>query len=237
MGSPVTATGRVASMHLFSVHGLGIVGAVGRMGIDRVHLRRTRGLVFWKLLGTGDGRTFTVRDADPSTWGVFCVWDSDEARRAFIRSSPTMRGWGRIADETWSAQLTPLRWKGTWSGRTPFDGNERGVDDGGPVAALTRARIKVGQWRTFWAAVPPVAVTAAHAPGRRFAIGIGEAPVGLQATFSVWDNSAALDAFAYGTDTHRHVIRRTNTSGWYAEEMFTRFAITATSGTVGGVVV
>ena len=155
MGRPIAATERVASMHLFTVHGLGIAGAVGRMGVDRVHLRRTPGLVFWKLLGTGDGRTFTVRDADPTTWGVFCVWDSDEARQAFIRSSPTMRGWTRIADEAWSAQLTPLRWKGTWSGQTPFDGNERGVDDGGPVAALTRARIKAERPPRTFATAPP----------------------------------------------------------------------------------
>ena len=237
VGTPHPGVAVTATMQLFTVHGPAIVGAVARMGIDRVHLRRTPGLRFWKLLGTGDGRTFTVRDADPGTWGLFCVWDGPDASAAFRRSSPTMRGWNRLADEAWTAELRPLRWKGTWSGRVPFEGATPGVDDGGPVAALTRARIRPGRWREFWAAVPPVAAAAGAAPGRRFAVGIGEAPIGLQATFSVWDTTSSLDIFAYGTAAHREVIRRTASSQWYSEEMFARFSVVATSGTVGGVVV
>ena len=42
-------------------------------------------------------------------------------------------------------------------------------------------------WRTFWASVPPVADALDDSPGLMLRVGIGEAPVGLQGTFSVWD--------------------------------------------------
>ncbi len=42
--------------------------ALLRMGYERLSLRSVPGLRFAKLLGTGDGRTFTLRDADPRHW-------------------------------------------------------------------------------------------------------------------------------------------------------------------------
>ena len=41
--------------------------------------------------------------------------------------------------------------------------------------------------RAFWRAVPPVSLDLAGRPGLRLAVGIGEAPVGLQGTFSLWE--------------------------------------------------
>jgi hypothetical protein len=86
----------------------------------------------------------------------------------------------------------------------------------------------------FWRAVPPVAEALTRAEGLRFARGIGEAPVGLQATFSVWDELDASAAFAYGTPEHRAVIARTTETGWYAEQLFARFAVLDAHGLVDG---
>ena len=87
---------------------------------------------------------------------------------------------------------------------------------------------------TFWAAVPPVSADLHESPGLRLALGIGEAPVGLQGTFSVWDSSAALNDFAYARSPHQEVVERTAREGWYAEELFARFAVLSARGTVGG---
>jgi hypothetical protein len=62
-------------------------------------------------------------------------------------------------------------------------------------------------------------------PGVRFALGIGEAPIGLQGTLSVWRDSGALQEFAYSGPAHRAVIARTPIERWYAEELFARFAV------------
>jgi hypothetical protein len=86
----------------------------------------------------------------------------------------------------------------------------------------------------FWRAVPPVSADLHAGPGLRFALGVGEAPIGLQGTFSVWDSVDALNAFAYGRPAHAEAIRRTATEGWYAEELFARFAVLSAAGTVRG---
>jgi hypothetical protein len=79
--------------------------------------------------------------------------------------------------------------------------------------------------------VPPVAAAVQEAPGLRWSLGIGEAPVGLQGTFSMWDSMAALTAFAYRGAAHGRVIAQTAQRHWYAEELFARFAVLQTTGT------
>ena len=104
--------GPVASMHLRRVLGAGVPGAIASMALDRWHLRHTAGLRFWKLLGTGSGQTFTPNDADPTTWGLFAVWDSVDALDQFMTTSAVAHRWSSAA-ETWLATLLPLTWKGT----------------------------------------------------------------------------------------------------------------------------
>ncbi|WP_052711118.1 hypothetical protein [Pseudofrankia sp. DC12] len=140
----------------------------------------------------------------------------------------------------------------------------RGAVAPGLVAVLTRARLAPRHAVAFWRAAPPVAADlaalagaptnagtpAAGVPGEAgptalprtphglagptLAIGIGEAPIGLQGTFSVWPSLAAVRAFAYQRPAHAAVVRRTGEVGWYAEELFARFAVLAGHGTVDG---
>ncbi|WP_233498776.1 monooxygenase [Blastococcus sp. TF02A-26] len=200
------------------------------MAADRPRIRRAPGLRFAKLLGTGSGRSFTVRDADPRRWGLLAVWD-DEAAAASV---PVVDGWRRFADEEWSARLRPLTARGLWSRREPF-GRPTPTRWDGPVAAVTRARLVTRKAVRFWSAVPPVSADLHRSPGLRMALGIGEAPLGLQGTFSVWESGAALNAFAYDRAPHAAVVTRTATEGWYAEELFARLAVLSTAGTVDGV--
>jgi hypothetical protein len=236
-------TGSITTVHLLRVPSAAVPAALARMALDRWHLRRTPGVTFHKLLGTGDGRTFSPRDADLRTWGLLAVWADARALARFERSSPVAAGWRRLAEERWRVDLHPLAAHGRWSGREPFtvrpDPARRAVPETaasweGPVAAITRARLRPGRMRSFWAAVPPVTAALHASPGLRLAVGIGEAPVGLQGTFSVWDSAAALRGFAYRNATHREVIRRTATDGWYAEELFARFAVVQSTGTFHG---
>jgi hypothetical protein len=206
--------------------------ALLRMAGDRGLLGRTVGLRFAKLLGTGDGRTFTVRDADRNRWGLLATWDTAADAAAF-ESGRVARGWGRIADERLRVDLRPLASRGRWSGREPFGTPEPDRAYDGPVAALTRARIRAGRMRTFWRAVPPVSADLHAAAGLRLALGVGEAPIGLQGTFSLWDSPVAMTAFAYRRPAHVAAVRRTAEVGWYSEELFARFAVLAVEGTVG----
>jgi hypothetical protein len=205
-----------------------VPSAVLRMATDRHRVRQLPGLRFAKLLGTGDGRTFTPRDSDPMHWALLSTWDSDEAAARFESSEPA-RGWGRLASERLRVQMRPLSTRGRWSGTTPF-GDPQPRPYEGAVAAVTRARLSWRRARTFWRAVPAVSAELSTAPGLRLALGIGEAPVGLQGTFSLWSGAADLAAFAYERAAHREAIRRTAEVAWYREELFARFAVVSVEG-------
>jgi hypothetical protein len=202
------------------------------MAVDRLRLRRHPGLRFAKLLGTGSGRTFTARDADPHRWALLTVWD-DEVAAGRFDGGRVVAGWARIAEEEWSARLRPLASRGRWSRREPF-GSPAAAPWNGPVAAVTRARLAPARARRFWRAVPPVSAELHRTPGLLLALGIGEAPLGLQGTFSLWRSAAALNEFAYQRPAHLDAVRRTGSEGWYAEELFARFALLSSRGTVGG---
>ncbi len=100
----------------------------------------------------------------------------------------------------------------------------------GPVASITRARIRPSKALTFWRAVPPVSSDLHRVDGLRLAFGIGEAPIGLQGTFSLWDSAAALREFAHRRSPHIAAIQQTARHQWYVEELFARFAVVEVDG-------
>ena len=232
----MTARGRdeppLVTLHLWGVPARHVPSALLRMGADRRALRRTPGLRFGKLLGTGSGTTFALRDADPRRWGLLAVWDGPAAAERF-ESDRTVRAWTAIAQERLRVDLRPLASRGRWSGLEPF-GDLSPTRYDGPVAALTRARLTPRKAATFWRAVPPVAADLHRCAGLRLAVALGEAPVALQGTFSLWDSAAALTAFAHRGAAHREAVRRTAEEGWYAEELFARFAVLDVAGTYRG---
>ena len=206
--------------------------ALTRVAFDGWALRRTRGLRFAKLLGTNDGSTFAPRDAELRRWALLASWERREDARAFAGSAVD-RGWNRLADERWRVELRPLSAHGRWSRRAPFGAPNPARWDG-PVAAITRARLRPSRAATFWRAIPDVAADLPGCDGLLTAFGIGEAPIGWQGTFSAWRDSAALRAFAYDGTAHRQAIRRTTEVGWYAEELFARFGVLGSDGTLDG---
>ena len=229
MSDPVPA---LVTLHLWRVAPAAVPRAVLRMGSDRPRVRRTPGLRFAKLLGTGDGRTFTARDADVRRWGLLATWTSSDAAREFEHRSPVAAAWRRLADESWRVDLRPVASRGTWSGRQPF-GDPVPVRSDGPVAALTRARLRPSSALSFWRSVPPVSADLRGRPGLRAAVGIGEAPLGLQGTFSLWESGAAVREFARAP-AHAAVVARTAPERWYAEELFARFDVVGSTGTLDG---
>ncbi len=222
----------LVTLHLWRVAPSRVPAALARMGLDRGRVRRTDGVRFAKMLGTGDGRTFTARDADPLHWGLLATWASPDDATSFLRGD-VARGWGRLAEETLRLDLRPTTSRGRWSGRTPF-GDPAPVRGDGPVAAVTRARLRTRRAGRFWAAVPPVSEDLHRSPGLRAAVGIGEAPVGLQGTFSLWESAEALRQFAHRGAAHQEVVARTPREDWYAEELFARFAVVGREGTLHG---
>ena len=114
-----------------------------------------------------------------------------DAARDFERRSPVAAAWQRLAVETWRADLRPRRLAAAAGAAAQPFGDPVPERSDGPVAALTRARLRPRRAAGFWRAVPPVSADLRDRPGLRAAVGIGEAPLGLQGTFSLWESGAA----------------------------------------------
>lgn len=211
-------------IYIFTVKKSAIPFAFLQMAIGRRAARRMQGVSFAKLMGTGTGRTFTPTDADLKQWAILFVADNLD----LIDSSRFIKHWSKRSLAVDKYLLEPISSHGKWSKREPFEisGKKHG---GGPVVAITRARLKWSQSLRFWRSIPPVVVDLHQSPGLIFSIGIGEAPIGLQGTFSLWETAQALRDFAYKNAPHRAVIEDTKRFDWYSEELFARFDLINTA--------
>ena len=226
----MSSTERVTVAYFFSIRPKSIPFAFLSMAIDRISTRKFTGISFSKLLGTGTGRTFTPSDADLTRWGMVVVIDKNQL--SAFDSSPIIRRWRNRATSEFRAVLSPLSSHGLWAKQNPFDFTSPLSKPDAQVVAITRARIKWNKNFIFWKSVPPVVVDLHNNPGLIAAIGIGEAPIGLQGTFSFWNSASALRDFAYKGRAHQVAIEQTQSIGWYSEELFARFEVLETRGEI-----
>ncbi|NML64466.1 spheroidene monooxygenase [Hymenobacter sp. RP-2-7] len=208
------------------------------MATAPAQLRTVPGLHFSQLLGSGAANGFGFWP-NWRRYGLVATWADAAAAEHFFATNAWWAAYQARSTEAWTAFLAPLQGHGAWDGRNPFAEGEapRAASDGlatGPVAVLTRASIRLGRAARFWRYVEPTSRAVAGAPGLRLAIGLGELPLVRQATFSIWDSAAAMQAYAYRHAAHREVVQLTRREGWYSEELFERFAVLSSRGTVDG---
>ena len=195
--------------------------AIVFMAINKIQLKRLPGISFVKMLGTGKGESFTPKDADPTRWGILVTVSENQISN--LDKSFVIRSWQKICKKEYRVILKPISSHGFWSRKQPFSVEK--FDWSAKIAAVTRARIVWRKNLIFWRAVPPVTESLHQSPGLLNAIGIGEAPIGLQGTFSVWKDAASLRDFAYKGRAHSEAIKATSAQQWYSEELFARFAV------------
>ena len=212
---------RVTVIYFWKIKSSNIGFALLRMALDRGSLRRIQGVHFAKMLGTGKGETFTPRDADANQWGALIV--IDRANLQALDNSKLIKRWRAHSLSEVRYLLDPISSHGLWAKTNPFAYSS--VQTDGEIVAITRARIKWFQNFRFWRAVPPVTESLHSSAGLITTIGIGEAPIGLQGTFSHWKTGNDLRNFAYKGAAHQGAIAATERYHWYAEELFARFAV------------
>ena len=190
-----------------------------RFVLGRLALRGVRGLVFAKVLGSGYEGGFGLKPS-ASRQGLFCAF-ADEADAAhFLASSPVVAGYRRHASEFFSVTLRAFSSRGSWSG-TGFPVTVDAPAQG-PIAALTRASIRPRRSLRFWGHAPPSEVSLGTAQGCLLAVGLGEAPLLRQATFSLWDGVASMERYAR-SGAHLAAIRASMQGDYFSESMFLRF--------------
>lgn len=183
------------------------------------------GLRFSRLLGTA-GPAFTITDARPTRWAWLAV--TDEAA-----PPPAQPPWASPATASCRFALAPTATRGSWSGHRflPAAPDRQPPDPQppGPVAVLTRARLRPRTAPAFWRAVPAIAGQLGAAPGLHFSCGIADVPLLCTGTFSVWADAASANAFSTA-GAHAGAVRARRENRWYLEESFTWLHVLEVTG-------
>ena len=194
------------------------------------------GLRFAKVMGSGHGGGFTARPS-ASHQGVIALFDGEATAREFAQG-PRVAAMRARARSHWLGLLRVTSARGAWDGMawqatgpTALPGPARPPpgDAGGPVAVLTRASIRPWRAAAFWRHAPPAQQALARASGCDLAMGLGEAPMLRQCTFSLWRDAPSLEAYAR-QGAHQQAARSAQHDGFFSESMFVRMALLDADG-------
>lgn len=181
-------------------------------------LRAVPGLRFARALGSGQRGGFGLKPS-LSRQGLFTVFEHEAAADDFL-AGHIVDAYRAHAGELCLVKLRAISCRGSWGGQSI--GVSAQAAAGVPVASLTRASIRPHKALRFWSRSPPAEAALERAQGCVLAMGLGEAPLLRQATFSVWEDQAAMDAYAR-SGAHLQAIRASVQGGYFSESMFVRF--------------
>jgi hypothetical protein len=210
----------VALLLLVRWRGTAVPWGLSRLVRGERALASVPGLRFARVLGSGRGGGFGLAPGLDHQ-GLIGFFDDEAAARAFVDHAPVVAAYREHAHESLLTLLRATSCRGSWAGATLAA--TAAAQPGVPMAALTRASIRLRHAARFWRHAPATHQGIARAPGCRLAVGLGEAPLLRQATFSLWDDVQAMDRYARG-DAHRAAIEGAWREGWFSESMFVRFA-------------
>lgn len=198
--------------------------AFTQMGNSHKIFNKTKGLLFFKLLGTGGGSGFSLYP-DFSTYAVLCVWENELFAREFIHQSEHSKLISLKALYRKDFFLNTIKSHGKWDGKNPFTTTAKSIKPNNKVAIITRATVNKYRLFEFWNSVPKASKAIQKAKGVEWYKGIGEWPLIQQATFSIWKNIDFVKKFAYEGGLHKEIVKKTKSRNWYNEELFARFEI------------
>ncbi len=204
------------------------------------------GLQFSKIMGSGHGGGFGLRPS-PSHQGLVCVFDDQRNAQAFCAGAEVAAFVSR-AREHWLGTLALTSARGMWDQQgwaaTPearLNAPDALLRNGSeasnlhtipnmPIAALTRGSIRPAKAMAFWRYAPPAQADLGQAAGCQLAMGLGEAPLVRQCTFSLWDSTEALVDYAH-QGAHKLAIAAAARHGFFSESLFARMRVLTMSGT------
>ncbi|TCD24724.1 DUF3291 domain-containing protein [Pedobacter psychrodurus] len=204
------------------------------MAILRLPLWLNKKCKFWKLMGSGKDAQVDLAP-DYKHWAVLTTWDNRKDCDDFYRNSFVMKWFSFFGIESFTILLNPLYSHGSWSEIEPFKGEKISSGHTGKIAVITRAAIKFNRLKEFRRNIKKAADAMRIAPGFILSAGIGENPFFDQATFSIWTDADSMKNYAYKSVDHSDVIKLTREREWYREELFARFSIVGSWGTLNGV--
>ena len=187
-------------------------------------LQQQQGIQFFKTLGTGAGKGFSLWP-DFSTYALLTIWESDAAATAFLTESTLMQAYTKRSHSQKHFSLHTLHSHGLWGKSNPFVAEKRALQDDEKIGIITRATLRPSRLLEFWRAVPAASKAIQNAKGVLWYKGVGEWPLVQQATFSLWNSLEEVKDFAYKSSHHAAIVKKTRKRNWYKEDLFARFAV------------
>jgi hypothetical protein len=145
--------------------------------------------------------------------GFIAFWDDDDAVDAFLADDPAAARFRH----GWHARLDPVRVSGAWPG-VP-DGVGHGRTDG-PALTVTLGRLRLSQASRFLRASARAGASALTAQGFLWGTGMARPP--LVATCSLWQDSAALAAYAHQPGAHADAVGADRRRPFHRRSVFIR---------------
>lgn len=196
-------------------------------------LKDTPGLLFAKVMGSGHQGGFSLRPS-ATHQGLICMFETADQADAFV-AGPVVQAYQERARACHISLLAVTSARGAWDGKTwgvtsvESLGHYPAQDPHAPMAALTRASIRPAKAVTFWRYAPAAQADLDKALGCQVAMGLGEAPLVRQCTFSLWQNTQAMLDYAH-TGAHQQAIAAAYRSDFFSESMFVRMRLLRSVG-------
>lgn len=223
-------TGQIVVMSFFKYPNTQRIWGMKQMALMHPRVKKQKGLIFYKLLGTGGGFGYSHKP-DFNTYALLTVWENYILAREFESESDIMADYRSHSDEVYSILMQPVRSKGTWSGKNPFE-PQADIDKDDPVVVLTRATLKLRFVPYFWKRVAGVSRAHEGLDALLFSKGVGERPWVEQATFSIWKSVDEMEKFAHGEGgKHAEAVYTTRKHNGFKEDLYARFKPFASTGT------
>ena len=178
-------------------------------------------LDFARALGTGGGNGFSIIPSlKKYSFLIFSKQYQDP--KSFI-DPPVIKEYKTRSKSYLEVSGLLVKSHGKWNGENPFLTTEIEIENEDPIAVITRATIRPSKLMDFWLHVPKTSKFMYGHPAAIFQSGIGEYPLFMQATFSIWKSKKELYEAAYSDTVHAEIVKKTRQRRWYKEELFAEF--------------
>ena len=193
------------------------------------------GLTMVKVMGSGHGGGFSLRPS-ATHQGLICTFSHLDLALKFL-DSPAVQAYRSRARECWLGVLSVQSARGHWDKQAWQSSSPQSlasqVDNvkmpKAPFAVLTRASIVPTKAMAFWRYAPAAQADLGQAPGCLLAMGLGEAPLVRQCTFSLWQDTAAMLAYAH-QGAHQVASAAAYKHQFFSESLFVRMQVLQMAG-------
>jgi len=201
------------------------------------------GLTMAKVMGSGHAGGFSLRPS-ATHQGLICTFTHLDLAERFL-ASPAVLAYRSRARECWAGVMSVQSARGHWDKQAWQASSAQalglsaeqadsslgrdGLPHSHPFAVLTRASIVPTKAMAFWRYAPAAQADLGQSPGCLLAMGLGEAPLVRQCTFSLWQDTAAMLNYAH-QGAHQVASAAAHKHQFFSESLFVRMQVLQMAG-------